>query len=238
MNNFDLDIIVPCYNPILGWEKDLCQNFLSFCNLFKEDNIRLILVNDGSVKNVSPLEINFLSNSIKNFIFIDSKKNKGKGSALRIGVKKSTAEMVIFTDIDFPYTLKSMENVYKSLCNGADVSLGSRDLQYYEKTPFIRRIISKNFRVLMKFSLNLKASDTQCGLKGFKSKGKEIFLKTTINRFLFDLEFVKECSAKKDLKIDVVPVFLKEGVTFSQMNFKILMTESLNFIYIIFKRKI
>lgn len=231
-----LDIIVPCYNPLLNWEKELYKNFLLFSQLLEKVNITLILINDGSTKNVEENNLAFLRSKIANFKYVEYKKNKGKGFALRQGVAISTAEDMIFTDIDFPYKLNSIVAVFNKLQHNADVVLGHRNSSYYSKTPFIRTLISKSFRSLLKLSLSLKATDTQCGLKGFNQKGKEEFLKTTINRFLFDLEFVKRCSQRKDLIIKIEPVTLKENVVFSQMNFKILAGEGLNFLLILLKK--
>lgn len=75
-------------------------------------------------------------------------------------------------------------------------------------------------------------SDTQCGLKGFGEAGRELFLRTTIDRFLFDMEFVMFVSRRKDLRTEVVEARLNEGVRFSRMNYRILLRESINFVRI------
>ena len=232
----ELDIIVPCYNPLKNWEEELYKNFTNLNKSLTEVCVGLILINDGSTDNVTKETIFFLEERLSNFKYIDSKENRGKGSALRLGVESSVAKHIIFTDIDFPYELNSMFEIYKSLQTNADVSLGNRNLNYYEKTPLIRKIISKTFRAIMKLLLNLETTDTQCGLKGFNEKGKKEFLKTTINRFLFDLEFVKLCSNNKNIIIRAIPVKLKEGIVFSKMNFKILLVETFNFLFILIKK--
>ncbi len=81
----------------------------------------------------------------------------------------------------------------------------------------------------------MPVSDTQCGLKGFNTNGKEIFLKTTIDRYLFDFEFIFQCSRKKSILLKTVPVQLKDNVVFSNMKLKILMQESLNLIRVLFR---
>jgi len=231
-----LDIIVPCFNPPLGWEKELCDNFNALQKKLNSVELTLILINDGSIKNINETSLVLLKNQISKFDYIEYKENKGKGFALRKGVKASKANSIIFTDIDFPYELDSMLAVFNELQNKTDVVLGHRNSKYYSKTPLFRMLISKTFRYLLKVFLRLRATDTQCGLKGFNSKGKEEFLQTSIDRFLFDLEFVKRCSQRKDLVIKPVSVTLKENVVFSQMNFKILAAEFLNFLMILVKK--
>jgi hypothetical protein len=75
--------------------------------------------------------------------------------------------------------------------------------------------------------------DTQAGLKGFTKKVKPVFLATTINRYLFDLEFIYLLSSKKNnFKIEGIPITLRPGITFSHMNKKILLQEARNFLKI------
>lgn len=213
----------------------LVSSYLECLRKLKTENVRLVLVNDGSSKNVLEKDIAFLQNNIQNFKYISYPDNAGKGYALRKGVKESNAKSVIFTDIDFPYETDSIVQIYKSLKEGNDVALGFRKRDYYKKVPFFRQVLSKTLRGVMKSVLKLATTDTQCGLKGFNNKGKEDFLKTTINRFLFDLEYVQRVSKRKDLKLGVVPVKLRNDVTFSRVNVKILFTESINFLIILFR---
>ncbi|MBK7037383.1 MAG: hypothetical protein IPH42_13850 [Bacteroidetes bacterium] len=83
--------------------------------------------------------------------------------------------------------------------------------------------------------MRLKISDTQCGLKGFNKKGKDIFLKTTINRYLFDLEFIFLVSRQKEVSMVPVEIELKENIQFSSMRTGILLSEGFNFLKIFFK---
>jgi hypothetical protein len=68
-------------------------------------------------------------------------------------------------------------------------------------------------------------------LKGFNQRGKEIFMQTSINRYLFDLEFVF-LSARKKAIIKTIEVQLRPEVTLSTMNWKILLQEGGNFLKI------
>ena len=229
-----LDIVIPCFNPPNNWAQNLVDNY-------ERLNTRLIItpgiivVNDGSTKGLTKDDVTLLSEKIERFQYISLKENKGKGAALRAGVSKTKATSIIFTDVDFPYEIDSLLAVYNKLQEGNNVVLGTRNEAYYLKVPFFRKVLSKSFRFAMKVLLRLKSTDTQCGLKGFDQKGKKYFQKTTINRFLFDLEFVHYCSRAKDLQLATEPVQLKEGVEFSKMPLKILVTEGFNFLKVLFK---
>lgn len=237
MSNFQsLDLIIPCFNPASNWEKIIVDTFQKIERNMEGVPLQIILVNDGSTTGVSSETIEYLKAKNLPITLIEYPDNKGKGFALRQGVAKAQSEFQIFTDVDFPYTIQSIIALYNSLKNGNDVALGTRKADYYKTVPFARRLISKFLRWVLKRVLKLPITDTQCGLKGFNTKGKEVFLKTTINRFLFDLEFVKLVTKKQlNLKVEPVNVKLRADVVFSKMNYKVLMGESINFARLFFR---
>ncbi|MDX1685715.1 MAG: hypothetical protein R3275_10805, partial [Saprospiraceae bacterium] len=136
------------------------------------------------------------------------------------------------------YTLPTTAGLIKELLKeNADVVVGQRKAKYYEKTPLMRKLVSKFLRLFNRYILRIPVTDTQCGLKGFNRKGLEAFLATSVNRYLFDLEFLILAGSKKyDLSVRPFIVELREGVNFSKLNLKILFTESFNIIRIVFKK--
>lgn len=183
-----------------------------------------------------------MASELPAFQYISYSENKGKGYALRKGVAESGATHCIYSDIDFPYITDSIISIYTSLTNSNhDVVVGSRGDTYYDGVPPIRIFISKMLRFFNRVFLGMKIYDTQCGLKGFNKKGKCIFLNTTIDRYLFDLEFVYLCSNSKEITIKPVKVTLKDGIVFSKMNLNILRQEGWAFLKLVlhhFKKKI
>lgn len=226
-----LDIVVPCYNPKEGWQIDLLNNFRDYLDASSLHYVKLILINDGSTSGVQPAHFEYLKANLQDIQIISYPENHGKGYALRQGVRQSRADALIFTDIDFPYTLESMIAVEKSLLNNAGVVLGYRDQTYYESVPWFRKVLSKSLRWTIKTLLRLPTNDSQCGLKGFDRKGMEVFLDTSIDRFLFDLEFLVLANKRKN-KINLVNVQLKEGIEFSSVSLKIVISELFNFLRI------
>lgn len=231
-----VDIVLPCYNPAEGWEKRVLIAWESIQKAQPDLQFRLILVNDGSSKGVKNENLVELQSKIENFLYIHSKPNKGKGFALRKGIEAANAHLIIYTDIDFPYQESSFLAVLKLLEEGkADVVAGVREEAYYEGVPADRRRISRFLRWNLRTFLRLKVTDTQCGLKGFNQKGKEIFLQTTINRFLFDLEFIFLASNAKDIVLLPSNAVLKPGIVFSHVNWKILLAEAWNFFRVLIR---
>jgi len=230
----EFSIVLPCYNPPEGWEKTVVESILELEKTLNQ-KIYLTVVNDGSTSNNLETQIDFISSELKEFNFISYALNKGKGFALREGVKETKTDLIIYTDIDFPYTLKSIEAMIVELQNGSEVTLGHRGENYYKKTPWFRKIISKSLRLFLKTFLRLPTDDSQCGIKGFNSIGKQAFLDTNIDRFLFDLEFIKLASRRK-MNCKTVDVTLKPNVVFSKVNLKILVTEALNFLKVLVRK--
>lgn len=198
----------------------------------------MYLVNDGSKSGIRKADIQFLADNITGFTYIDSPINQGKGGALRDAVSQTTGKWVIYTDADYPYLIKNAVEMFRLLStDAADVVVGVRDEQYYDQLPLGRKIFSLSLKGMnYVFFPQLKVKDTQSGLKGFNQKGKEIFLKTRIPAFLFDMEFLVLASKRPDIRIKWIYVQARDGIVFSTMRAKTILTELANFATILFSR--
>jgi glycosyltransferase involved in cell wall biosynthesis len=235
-NKQHLDIVLPCFNPIEGWEETIIQAVKRIEEALPSTQVHLFIVNDGSSKGILPTQVEALKKAIPALQFLSYELNQGKGAALRTGVKECKSPLCIYTDIDFPYQHESFIAVYKALIKDKqDIAVGFRAEDYYNDMPKVRILISKTLRFFIKKLLRLKISDTQCGIKGFNERGKTLFLQTTINRYLFDLEFIFLASQRKDIAMSPVGVQLRPEVVFSRMNFKMLLQEGISFLKIFFK---
>lgn len=193
----------------------------------------IILVDDGSSKGFLAADVKRLEEL--GVHVIRSKPNQGKGAALRVGIAVSQAENIIFTDVDFPYTIPSVVAIAASLKKGTDLVVGVRDKSYYASVPPMRRLISKSLRKIMRLVLRIPVDDTQAGLKGVSRRGRDIFLATTTNRYLFDLELIVMASRQDDVNVQAVEVELREGVVFSSLSPSILISEFINLLKIVWR---
>lgn len=196
--------------------------------------IRLVVVNDGSPHNMDETRIASLKALVPDAMVVSYPENRGKGYALRQGVAAFEAEYYLVTDADFPYTLDSMHRVVATLKSAGGIAAGNRDTSYYDRVPAFRRLLSKSLRWMLRNILRQPIGDSQCGLKGFDATGRAVFLETTIDRFLFDLEFLMLANGK--VNVTPVPVELRDGVVFSKVGLKILTREGRNFLQLLLKQ--
>ena len=199
--------------------------------------VHMYVVDDGSKHGVHSEDIDQLQQAIPHFTFIPLSQNLGKGGALRHAIRQSQGDLVIYTDADYPYKMENAWEMYQRLAVGnADVVVGVRDEQYYDQLPFRRKIFSLSLKLMnYLFFPGLKVKDTQSGLKGFNAKGKALFLKTTISAFLFDMEFLVLVSKQKDIQMEWIYVQVREGIHFSTMKPRTILTELFNFASILIR---
>jgi glycosyltransferase involved in cell wall biosynthesis len=226
---------LPCYNPQPGWAERIVAQYREIAQVL-DAPVNIILVNDGSTTNISGGDIKLLNQSITAFEYISYAENRGKGYALRQGVARADADIIIYTDIDFPYTTASLAAVYNTLYKeGFDVAAGIKNDKYYNQVPPARRYISKMLRSMIGMFFRIPFADTQCGLKGFVHGVKQEFLDIDIDSYLFDLDFIRRVY-KKRYKVKPVPVELNDNVIFRRMSYKLLIPEMKNFIKIMLRK--
>ena len=210
-----LSIIFPVYNEELRLKSSF-NHILSFLKKKKNFKIEIIFVDDGSSDN-SPILINKF---IKDFInlkknnrikikIIKLTNNLGKGSALKLGVKKAKYGWILTADIDMSVSLFQFSNWLKKrlINNKYVVYFGSRThKKSVVKKKFIRDILGNIMRFCISVILNIKIKDTQCGYKLYKKKvAKFIFSKLKDRGFDHDLELVLLLKSKH-IKIRELPV--------------------------------
>ena len=221
----------------MDWEAALALRFKTFQEAIADssDITRLVVVNDGSARNATELNFNRLRQILPEVEIVSYPENRGKGYALRQGVAASSADYYLVTDTDFPYTIESMCRVVQVLQAAGGIAAGNRDTAYYDRVPPFRRWLSRALRWLLRNVLRQPIGDSQCGLKAFDQNGRSVFLETTIDRFLFDLEFLMLANGR--VKVTPVPVQLRDGVIFSKVGWRILATEGRNFLWLLWRKR-
>jgi dolichol-phosphate mannosyltransferase len=190
-------IIIPVYN-----EEKTVQEVIGKVRSLKIDK-EIIVVDDGSSDN----SYNLIKN-LKGIKIFKHEKNKGKGAAVKTGIKNSTGDIIIIQDADLELNPEEIPKVIKNIADGkSEVVYGSRSL--YQKKNNSERSLTfylggKTITSLTNLLYGLNLTDEPCGYKAFKS---DVIKKIKINhnRFEWEPEITAKL-AKNGTKIDEVPI--------------------------------
>ncbi len=218
----ELVIVMPAYNEAEHIKENLLKAS-SIVSGFHHD-FKIIAVNDGS-KDATNEEIRKAAKEDSHIEFVSYPSNKGKGGAIKEGVKYAQGDYIAFLDSDLelpPIMLKDFLDALKS--SDSHIAIGSKlhkdsKLHY----PLIRRIMSFGYYIMLKLMFKLNIKDTQTGIKLFKAEViKPICENLTTTGFAFDIEILATAS-KKGYKIIEMPItleFCRERREKSRMTFK------------------
>lgn len=202
-----ISIVIPSYRSAVPLENNLSylMNFIHEKGLDAE----VIVVDDGSQDQGATKRIAELFDCQ----FLSYDENRGKGGAVRFGMKHAIGEICIFTDADIPFETKAIESIIHYIeFKEYDVVIGDRGLKesdYFNKISSKRRFGSGFFTFIVGRFITTGISDTQCGLKGFrKNVAKDLFKVSRINGFTFDVELIY-ISLKRNYDIKKIPVSLR-----------------------------
>jgi len=187
MNNIRLlSLVIPAYKQEKTIVKDIknIDKILSSLPFPHE----LIVVVDGFLDDTYR---NAKSVKNENIKVLGYKENRGKGFAIKYGVREAKGDVIGFIDAGMdldPAEISIMLNIMD--WNKADIVIGSK-LHPDSKVdyPYQRKILSWGYRTLTHILFGFKVKDTQVGLKIFKRKvAKDVFSKIIVKKFAFDIE--------------------------------------------------
>lgn len=101
--------------------------------------------------------------------------HRGKGAAVARGMLAACGAVRMFMDADLAVPLVFVERIVEEIRRGADVAIGSRELdqsQRYDE-PWRRHALGRGFNRLVSWLGVSGFTDTQCGFKGFSADAAE-----------------------------------------------------------------
>ena len=123
-------------------------------------------------------------------------KEQGKGHGVISVWENSSADILVYMDIDLATSLDSLEQLLLEIKKGKDLCIGSRYLSDSKVQRSIKRyILSRLYHtILIQGFLRLPINDVQCG---YKAINKDVFFELrpyiTDYKFFFDAELVFIC---------------------------------------------
>lgn len=132
--------------------------------------------------------------------------NQGKGAALRTGISKAGAALVLIQDADLEYDPNEYETLITPILSGkADVVFGTRFAGGAHRVLYYWHFVGNRLlTMLSNMATNLNLTDMETCYKVFR---REIIQKVTIeeNRFGFEPEITAKVS-KMEVRIYEVPI--------------------------------
>jgi glycosyltransferase involved in cell wall biosynthesis len=189
-----ISVIVPAYEEAARIRAPLRRIF----EYFGRESIdgEIIVVDDGSRDKTAETAESVISD----FRNIDAsvvryQPNRGKGHAVRTGLKAARAEIALFTDADLSTPIEELPKLVEPIRNDDyDVTFGSRAIDRSligTHQPWRREQGGKVMNLIIRTMTGLPFSDTQCGFKAFNMKRfRPLVDLMTIDRFGFDVEFL------------------------------------------------
>lgn len=101
--------------------------------------------------------------------------HRGKGAAVASGMLAARGAVRMFMDADLAVPLVFVERIVEEIRRGADVVIGSRELDQSQRfdEPWRRHALGRGFNWLVGRLGVHGFSDTQCGFKGFSADAAE-----------------------------------------------------------------
>ncbi len=205
---------MPCYkgekfieNSIITVEKVVSE----FC-----DDFEIILVVDGFVDKTYDIAKR-LEEEFDNLKVVGYEKNRGKGFAIRYGLKFCKGKYVALLDSDLECRPEALKWFLEKIKNdNVDIIVGNRkDKKSIVKYPKLRKFLSYGFVFYVNLIFpELKVKDTQTGIKLFKRKVLEDLFKSfdKLNLpygFSFDISLLV-LARRRHYSIDYCPCIIKK----------------------------
>jgi dolichyl-phosphate beta-glucosyltransferase len=203
-------IIIPTYNEASKPE-EMREHLKSIDEYFKNlgQSREIIIVLDGPTDGTPDL-VAECTKDIENVRIINRTQNIGKGYSVREGLLAAEGHIRIFTDMDGATPINMLDRFIPKFGEGADVVIGSRDLQESEikiHQPKWKEMLGDFGNLLIQAGTGLwGVKDTQCGFKAFTEQVvKDVLPRTTVDTWGIDFEILM-ISKKLGYKITEVPV--------------------------------
>jgi glycosyltransferase involved in cell wall biosynthesis len=171
--------------------------------------VELVVVDDGSSDDTLELAREVLAGH-PDVNVIESKPNRGKGHAVKVGMLAARGDVVLFTDADLSTPPDEIEKFWEWFEQGYDVVIGSRKMKgaHIERhQPLWRENMGKVFTWLTNRIATRGISDITCGFKAFThDAAQQLFSRSIIDDWSFDAEVLFIAHRVSHLPIVEVPV--------------------------------
>lgn len=188
-----LSIVIPAFNEAQRLPSYLREIQTYFRTQGREEQIEVIVVDDGSHDGTSTL-VESLRDKDDSIRLIRLPSNHGKGYAVRTGMLSAQGQLCLFADADGATPIRELAKLETRITDGAEIAIGSRALHdpaCVLQARWYRKFLGRLFHRLV-LGLGIKGiADTQCGFKLFqRHAARDLFSALQLNGYGFDVELL------------------------------------------------
>ncbi len=206
----DLSIVIPAFEE----SKKIARDVEAAAAFLGDNHFtgQIIVVDDGSKDNTAEAARNVEISPDVELKVIRYQRHRGKGYAVRTGMKDTGGQYVMFADsggcVPYEETLRGLELLKSGAC---DIAHGSRKMRgcHIEKAQSLyRRICSRTFHWFVIHDMKIPAefTDTQCGFKIYKGDvARQLYGQCITDGFAFDIEIIMRAQ-KAGYRIKEFPI--------------------------------
>jgi glycosyltransferase involved in cell wall biosynthesis len=186
-----LSILMPAYNEAHSIAENVCETVETMHALGID--FEIVVIDDGSMDGTDAAASNALMAWPDHVRVVRCSRNEGKGNALICGASYARGDYVAFLDADMDLHPEQLASFFAIMdARAADAVIGSK---FHPESkvdyPFVRRIYSFFYYMLVRALFGLPVRDTQTGIKLFKRPVLDRVLpRILVKRFAFDLELL------------------------------------------------
>lgn len=189
-------VLIPAYEP----DKEL----IKLTEGLKEKGFEILVVDDGSGEKYADI----FAAVKKNATVISYKKNRGKGSALKTGMryikeKLPECEFFITCDADGQHKIEDVVRVREKLHSGEKFVLTVRRAR--TKIPLRSKFGNSLSRFVYALLSNRYLSDNQSGMRGFSRVHLDWLIEVEKDNYDYEMNMLYY-AAKKNIKISTLPI--------------------------------
>jgi dolichyl-phosphate beta-glucosyltransferase len=184
-------VVIPAYNEAARLPPYLREVAQYFDRL--DESYEVLVVDDGSVDGTAEA-VGELSRAHRSLGLVRFRENRGKGRAVRAGMRLARGALRLMADADGATPIGEVARLQAAVLAGADIAVGSRarpDPAVVRRTLAHRRLAGFAFNLAARALGAGDVMDTQCGFKLFRGPvAEDLFGALRTEGFGFDVELL------------------------------------------------
>lgn len=202
-----VDIMIPVLNEAHVLEKSVAT-VREFCGANLPYAWRVVVVDNGSTDGTQAVAQR-LKEQFPDDVDFYTLQDRGRGRALRYAWTRSTADVCAYMDVDLSTELAALRRIIDPILEeGYDVATGSRLHKGRSQVTRSKKryLLSKTYNIMVRWTLNTRIRDHQCGFKAASRRAIErVVPQIQDQTWFFDTELLV-LAEKQGYRVAEVPV--------------------------------